>query len=416
MIQTILFILVSAQSATLDEAFRSALQKNETVLQSREKIVQAEEQYNIAKSAPFPTLSYEYEYIWQDLPTNPLARAFSPERQSSSFVRLRQPIFRGLREWSVLRQREDLVDAGREERVNTMLALYQAVATSYLSVLAIEQDLKNLNELAQIYGARVREYQGRAKRGESATHEVLTMQSNEAATLSEISLVNANLQSERQNLNFLTGLPADVPVTEAEDKSGPLQPLGEYLARIEQRPDIKAARAKLAAAKEQVSFSKGAHWPSVDLIGNYYFQRPSFFDQIDWDVKVNLSLPIFEGGMRVAETRESSSKEREATLELARARRKADADIRSYYDRMRLREGQLIALKKSSELSYKTYQTLQRESRRGLVRNIEVQVALTNYGNSRRTYDQARFDARLDRIKLESAALILPASLEGSLK
>jgi outer membrane protein len=411
-----LFFSLNGHAATLDEAFRSALQKNEVVLQSREKVVQAEEQVNIAKSAPYPTLSFEYDHMYQDLPTSPFARQFTPENQVTSNFRLKQPLFKGFREWAALRQRKDLLNAGKEERVQTMLVLYENVASAYLNVLALEQDLKNLNELAEIYGARVKELRGRARRGESASHEVLTIQSNEAVVLSDISLVSANLRSARENLNFLTGLPADVPVTDRDEKTLALKPLGEYLGRLEERPDVKAARERLAAAQEEVSFSKGAHWPSLDLTGNYYLQRPGFFSDIDWDLQLHLSFPLFEGGLRLAETRESSSREREATLELAKIRRSAESQIRALHENLKLREGQLKALQNSTELSQKTYQALQREYRRGLTRNVDVQMALTNYGLSRRTFDQARYAARLDRIKLESAAVILPPSLEGSLK
>jgi len=414
----ILICLLSIQSyaATLDEAFRSALQRNEVVAQSREKVVQAEEQLNQAKSAPYPVISFEADHIIQDLPASALAREFTPEKQTTTGMRLKQPLFRGLREWAALRQRKDLFNAGKQDRAQTLLNLYESVATAYLNVLAYEQDLKNLNEQAKIYAQRVKELQGRAKRGESAAHEALTIQSNEAVVLSDISLVAANLKIARENFNFLTGLPADTPLADPDEKAQTLLPLEQYLQRLDQRPDIQSAKERLAAAQEKVSFSKGSHWPSLDLTGNYYFQRPSFFNEIEWDLQLHLSFPLFEGGLRMAETRESSSQEREATLELAKLRRQAESQIRALHENLKLRQGQLTALKNSTDLSQKTYQALQREFRRGLTRNVEVQLALTNYGVARRSFDQARYAARLDRIKLESAAVILPASLEGSLQ
>ncbi len=412
----IYFFVLQSSAATLDEAFRSALEKNEIVLQSREKVVQAEAKLNVAKAAPYPTVSFEADYIRQELPSNPIAREFTPESQTTTNLRLKQPLFRGMREWAALRAGEDLVNAGKQDRVGRMLELYETVATAYLNVLALEHDLKNLNEQAGIYVQRVKELRGRAQRGESASYETLTIQSNEAVVLSDISLASANLRTARQNLSFHTGLPPEAPVSDPEEKASPLPAIEKYLDRVEERPDVKGAKERAAAAQEQVTFTKGAHWPSLDLTGNYYFERPGFVNDINWDLGLHLSFPIFEGGLRVAETRESSSKEREATLELARLRRFAESQIRALHENLKLREGQLNALKNSTELSQKNYQALQREFRRGLTRNVDVQLALTNYGIARRAYDQARFAARLDRIKLESAAVILPPSLEGSLQ
>jgi outer membrane protein TolC len=101
----------------------------------------------------------------------------------------------------------------------------------------------------------------------------------------------------------------------------------------------------------------------------------------------------------------------EKDLLLNQTRRKAEAEIKSLYDSLKMRVDQLKALKLASDLSEKNYQTLLRDSHRGLARSLDVQIGLTEYRNAKRNYDQARYQARLERIKLELASAQIPPVL-----
>lgn len=408
--------LDSVRAATLEQVFQAAVQKNENILQETEHVIQAEEQLEQAHSTMYPSLYLRGTHFIQGEVDDPIAKQFSPESQTTTSLTLVKPLFRGFREYAVRRQRKILLTVGQYQRVSVLLKTYQEVATNYLNILSIEQDLKNLAEQQQLYGDRVKELQARIRRGESNATEALTAQSTEASLEAEVQMVRASLAVARERLNALTALPPETILQETDAESVPnpsyLKPLSEYLARAEERPDVQVARQKLEAASEEISVAKGGHWPSVDVEGNYYLSRPSgFLSEVPWDVKFSLSMPLFEGGLRFSETREAASKHREADLELARLRRQAQGEIKSFYEGLRLRLNQLTALKRSAELAEKNYQVLQRDYRRGLTRNIDVQLGLTEYRVSRRLYDQSRYLARLDLIKLESAAAILPTSL-----
>lgn len=399
-----------AYAVTLDEAVRSAIQRNESSLQSAEQLKQAEERVSQATGAILPSLFLNANHQIQAKSKDPLAQAFSPEKQTTVNFTLTQPIFRGFREFAGRAQRKDLLAAEEQRRVNTLVALYENVAASYLSVLATEQDLKNLNQQLVLYKDRVKELQARIRRGESRSTEALTAQSTEAALEAESRLVEAKLKNARENFFLLTALPASSALTELKADSR-LRPLAEYLGRVEERPDIKEAKERVAASEEEASVFRGAHWPAVDAIGNYYLKRPAALKDIDWDVQFRLSLPIFEGGLRVSETREANSRLRESELVLSRLRREAEAGIRSLHHSLETMEEQLAALKRASELAEKNYEVLLKESRRGLSRSLDVQIALTDFRASRRNYDQARYAHQLDLLRLENAAAYFPAAV-----
>lgn len=413
MILITLFLSFQAAHAAVsfDEALRAAMTKHELVAQSRERVVQAEEKYSMAKSGPQPNIAFNATHLIQPKLENPLFREFSPERQTTTNLTLMQPLFRGFREFAALRQTRNFLDATKAEQMQMLADLYEMVATAYVQILAGEQDQRNLSDQLQISSDRVKNLQARAKRGESARNEPLSAQSQQAAVDAAFQLGISQLRSARESFVYLTGLPLDSVLEERDATKEPtVKALDFYLSRLETRPDIVAAREKVEAASEGVSIAKGAHWPSADLLGNYYFQRPEgFAEELEWDITFKLTFPIYEGGLRLAETRAAASVHRDAELELARLRRSASAQIRATHESLTLRVRHLDALKRSSELSRQNSQMLERDFRRGLTRNLEVQQALTDYGNARRGYDQARYAARLDLIKLEKAANILPA-------
>lgn len=405
-----------SQSATLDDALKSALLKNEVLAKSQEKVVQAEENLDKALSGPQPNLALNANYMRQPEPDNVLARQFSPSEQSTASLTLKQPLFRGFREFAVLRQQRDLLTAAKASQLQTLGDVFEKVATAYFEVLALEQDLRNLEDQRRLYAERAKNLLTRARRGESERFEPLTAQSAEAVVEADIQVVRIKLKGARENLKIVADLPANEELTDLKaDDNGftQVKDLNFYLQRAVDRPDIRSAKAVVAAASEQVKVARGGHWPTLDAVGNYYLKRPDGFQkELKWDLQLQFSFPIYEGGLRMAETREASSKKRVADLDLHQLRRMVEAEVRTLHETAETKIIYLNALKRAKELTQKNSVELEKNFRRGLARNIDVQSALVEFGNARRSYDQARYQARLDIIRLDRAANILPPVMQ----
>ncbi|MCM2352413.1 MAG: TolC family protein [Pseudobdellovibrio sp.] len=411
---TLLFLSLPVWAVNLDQAVQSTLEKNALVGQSRSQVQQAEEAVDQIRGNILPNLSLNATYLRQPRLSDPVAAGFFPEEQMTTNLTLTQPIFRGLREFSALDRQKELRTAQKQTHLVQMMDLYQQTAQSYLAVLALEQDLRNLQAQQKIYKERVRDLQGRARRGQSSSAEALQAQSTAAALDAEYQLQSSRLRSARENFVLLTGLPAGTKLTDLPENeiNGKVKPLEDYLSRIENRPDLKASKSVAEAADEDVSIAKGAHWPTVDLTGNYYFTRPEgFSEDLDWDIQIRATLPLFEGGVAQSKVRMAVLQRSEKDLAMTQARRKAEAEIRSLHDALRTRVDQLKALKLASDLAEKNYKLLQRDSRRGLARSLDVQLGLTEYRLAKRNYDQARYQARLDHIRLDLASAQIPAVL-----
>jgi outer membrane protein len=80
----------------LDEAVRSALQKNEGIGQSRLQLQESEEYVRQIRGNIFPNLSLKGSSLKQPKLSDPVAAAFFPEEQTTTNLNLTQPLFRGL--------------------------------------------------------------------------------------------------------------------------------------------------------------------------------------------------------------------------------------------------------------------------------------------------------------------------------
>jgi len=402
---------LEAAPISLEEAFKSSLAKHETVLQGREQLEQAEDRVAQLKGGIFPNVAFNVFHQIQPEPADPVAKSFSPGQQTTVNFAVSQPLFRGLREFAGLSQLKHLREAQEATQDQLITSLYQQVAGSYLQILSYDQDLKNLREQLEIYQKRAADLQGRAQRGESNQTDVISAQATYASLSAEVRLTEGQYEVARENFAFLTGLPRDSALTDPQISVGAtLPPIEKYLGQIEKRPDVHAARERLEAGQKAVSVAWGAHLPTLDAVGNYYLKRPGFLSDLKWDIGLRLTVPLFEGLATQAKVSEAISRRKEAELELARVRRMAQQEIRSLYERVKARLDHLTNLKKSAELSAKNSVLMQRDYRRGLNRNIDVQLALTEGRVAQRGFDQAYYSAQLEILQLQASAALGPTA------
>jgi outer membrane protein len=416
----LVLILVSVSnsfaSVTLEQAFRSTLTENVRVREQRELTHQAEEGVNQVIGGIFPQISFNAQHIMQPTP-GPQFLDFSPPHQTTLSFSVSQPLFRGLREFAGLRKARYLRDGqGASEEWNR-LVLFQEVATSFLQVLTFEQDLRNLRAQSKVYADRSQDMQARRKRGESSQSEALSTESAEASLLAELRLVEGQLEGSREYFSFLTGLPADTKLVVPEGVVPQNLPsLEECLKHAGERHDVRAATEAFNAASESVSIAWGAHLPTLDATGNYYLMRPGFFNDLKWDIGIRLVVPIFEGGSTSSGVRMALSEKAVAELRLERAKRSAVQEIRSAHSKLRARVDHLEKLRRSVALSTENVKVLQKEFKRGLARNLDVQLALAESRMANRGLDQASFAALLEYYQLEIASAQIPAPMQGALK
>ncbi len=406
----------AATPLTLDDYYAAALRRSESVSIQSELIQQAIEKNRQAVAAIKPNLKAFAGYTWQQSPPagvgliNPNALS----NQTQTGVSLTQPLFSGFREFAALRQSRDLIGAQRDDYRNACRLLFNDVVQNFYTILSDEQDLLNLKEEIHQNELRARDLRARVRIGRSRPSELLSVQSTIATLRAQVEQLRGMLRVARENFAFLSGMDANTPLQDSEMLPQQVDALPDYLAATDSRADVQAAQKRVNAAEENVKIARGAYLPTLDLNGNYYFDRPGYLKDINWSVQLNLTIPIYSGGALVSATREAVSQHTQAQLSASQVTREARQEIRSLHDSAAYDLQQIDALKTATEAAQKNYAAQVSDYRLGLVTNLDVLQALTAFQENQRALDRARFTAKTDWLKLlvASGRRRLPAAAE----
>lgn len=399
----------AAESITLEDYFTAALQRSESTEIQLEQVHQAEENYKQADSALLPTINGVASITRQDpLPPGSPSSPSNLDQQNLSRITLSQPLFRGMREYAALRQTSNLLSAQKQDYHYAEMLLYRDVLQNFYNILILEGDIANYREEIRLNQERENEIRERVRIGRSRESELLNLQSTISTLLATVRQLRGQLSVAREALDFLSGLDANTPLRDVTRIPDKLPPLQRFLASIENRADVNAAKQRLLAATEGQAIARGEHYPSLDLNANYYLERPGYLNGSRWDVQLQLTVPLYAGGSVQSKVRQANSQHRQAELQQSQVVRQAEQEIRSNYQNLTLTLAQEQALKDATIAAKKSYAAQQHEYGLGLVSNLEVIQALTAYQKNQRAQTRARINARRTYRQLLASAAQLP--------
>lgn len=402
---------------TLQACYEKSLQRSETLANQQEQIRLAEDYYQQALGSVLPAFNGTAYYGWQDnyAPVSLPGRTISNNPYQVK-VTATQPLFRGFREYAALRQADDQIAAQKEAAQWAAIQLYMDVAQAFYNVLAYESDLYHYQVQNMLYAQRIEDLRARVRIGRSRRTEVLSVQAAQAALKAQVQQLQGQLAVAKEVVAFLTGL--DGAISLQEEEPMPSQPAAEdhYLAAMDKRPDVKAARRQLAYAKEGITIAGGAHWPNVDANGNYYFTRADVSSGGKWDATISLTLPLFMGGTIAAQTKAAEAQARISENNLGLLLRQDKQTLHNAYVNLTSSLDQVAANQEASDLSKQNYQAVLKDYNLGLETNLDVLVAMSSDQDALRALDRAKLSAKLNTILLEAAAMMRPIPAEGKVQ
>jgi outer membrane protein TolC len=185
-------------------------------------------------------------------------------------------------------------------------------------VAALEAQAENLEGIVSAMEKRVGE-------GYAAEADLLRFRAEAARAANHLARARIEQARAEAELAFLVGRPADGARLERPDLPPP--PGGEPEALAEQalanRPDVAAARARVARAQGTMSLEKGRHWPDLALTGGY--KRTAGLDTAV--IGVVTTVPVFERNGRAVARAEADARAAGLELQATLARARADAAI-----------------------------------------------------------------------------------------
>lgn len=386
---------LSAPELTLFDAYALSVRNTETFKIEAEKTVQADARKDQAIGGILPKFSLRGNYAFPD------ASGINAPSTQHSAINLygRQPITTGLDEWTkISRTKSELKLSEYELKYYAGRSLLELTSVFYKNI-QLEKGINNRKELLSLYNKTLGELQRRYAIGRSRESEQLR-------TKSEIYKLEASMKSLEKDLAT-----ARIVLTTLIDKKGAYKlnegnPIREpeiteknIRSIAVKRWDVQAAKEGVDAAKANFTAAWGGHIPTVYLEG-YLRLYSDMSSNVTAYGSLGFEVPIYNGGITAAKTKEAESMLRQADLKYKKTLRTAEQDIIDAIQNYRNSVESVKSYKYAMDTVKKNYYSIMNEYRLNLVTILDVLTAMTNLQLSMDDFEKAELQNRIDRVWL----------------
>ncbi len=326
-----------------------------------------------------------------------------------------------VRDHAGARAARSLEKAARQDVTKASVDLVAAVKTSFYDLLLAEEMSSVTRATAdqverQLTQARLNVRVGTAPRLDELRAEV-------QLSRARADLIRADYGADiaREVLANLLALDASTPL-EAAGAFLPLAPVparADVLARaLRERPDLRAGRERLEAARQGVRAARAGHLPTVALVGtkdrsfNQSFVRGEDIDVQSATVSVN--LPLFDGGLTEGRVTEARAAQRKADSELRALEQSVELDVTRSLALVEQARAVIAATETAVQLAQEALEIAEEGYRQGVRTYLEVLDAQLALAVARTNLAQARRDDSVARARLDQAQGLITGLEESS--
>jgi outer membrane protein len=233
------------------------------------------------------------------------------------------PIYTGGRTDALTRAAEAESNALSQDREAARADLRLEIAREYWAVLTARASVDVVTQALALIGAHLADVRNLLAVGLVPPSDVLTTEAQQARE--QQFLIEAENLRETTSLDFrrLVGLAPDEPFELVDRIDTPPAPSPPTAALADMakanRPERKAIEIRLEGLGERATAAGAGRLPQIATVGGYDFARPNpkIFPRQDawkpsWDVGVNVSWSVFDGGRVRAEVAEASANQKAA--------------------------------------------------------------------------------------------------------
>lgn len=416
-----------AQQLSLDESVRLALKNNEEVRNSELDVQASEYQIRQAKSALFPKIDLNGQYLYYlKVPSQyaPASAFGGPEGEYSklvlnlkqttsmsvtqSFLVFNQSAFTGLKAAKVVKEASHVqVAVTREQIIYNVTATYYTIQILQDNLVRLEENIANLEKTVKI-------------------NETLRDNDLIAANVHNRLLINLeNLKNQYENQRLsrdkqLTMLKYLMQVNVSDSlEVSPFDYNAELIAPTpdvdtRQRPDIQLQQARIKMTEYDRKSIAAGYYPT--LMGNVNYGVTSFYNEFapgkqinnDWvkshSIGLSLRIPVFDGFERQNKIRQKDVMIRQQQNALSMMKSNADRELADAMNNYHTHASQLASNKKSLELAEELFTTSQHEFENGITSTTDLLNAQNDLSNARTNYSNALLNAKLAELEWRKAS------------
>lgn len=285
--------------------------------------------------------------------------------------------------------------ASEEGRRATILSLVASVASAYINLRDLDQQLSIAKATTESRAGSVKVFQARFAGGDVSQMELAQSESEYEASLATIPQIETQIAQQEDSLSVLLGHnPGPIlrgrELTELEV---PPVPAGLPSDLLQRRPDLRQAEQNLIAANALIGAARALYFPTISLTGLFGTASGQFSNLFTgpariWSYAGSLTVPIFTAGSISGQVSQAEAQQQQALFQYQQSIQVAFQEV----------DDALIALQKSREQlvvqgrqvdALRTYSRLARlRYEGGYTSYIEVLDAERSLFNAQLSYTQ----------------------------
>ena len=213
------------------------------------------------------------------------------------------------------------VYASEQARRGVVLSVVTSVATSYITLRALDRQLEIAQATAANFTATLRLFELRFKAGIVAKTEVMQITSQQQQALAAIPAFEQAIAATENLISILLGRnPGPIPRGKTIDQLiAPLVPADLPSVLLERRPDILQAEQNLVAANANVGAARALYYPTFSITGVLGSVSTAFDDFLTGPaaarlIAADIAGPIFTFGGIEGQVSSAEAANRQALL------------------------------------------------------------------------------------------------------
>lgn len=412
----VLFFLIQISPAhgqnqttiTLNKSYQIALNNNEPIQISREKMKEDKQNIAIASSNLYPQLTTKIQHIRQKEFSLSYGGTAVPEDFNLWTINLNQHVYQLGKVWSGKRMAEFSFLSSRFRHIRQVQEILFQVSHRYYNVLLAKRAVEIATNALQRAERQLKRAQGRFEVGVVTRTDVLRAEVQVAQAQEQLENAKNQHHIALEELAMELGIntiPKDIgqpPERQFEKTS--MHEL--YNKGLKHRQDLLQARKQIQAALEQVHSEKADFFPNISVAGQYMRTDESalyYGDYDDWRFSLNLSYSLFTGGERRASLEQARAQFRQAMTSLERLKREIRTQIRTIALNIETQERVIAQLKTQVESSKMNYRQITAQFEEGVATAVDQVDAFTTLNEAENRLAQAYYTYQLEIIRLELA-------------
>jgi protease secretion system outer membrane protein len=329
----------------------------------------------------------------------------------SAILQLRQPLF-NLDGWFRYKQGIAQTNYAAAQFESQQQEVIFRVVNAYLDVL-YKRDLLALAVVQRDTYVEQRKVNDRLfEKGEGTKTDMLETQARLDAAEAQVLESEDGLTTSRETLATIVGGEiGEVDELVPDFRVRPDDGMGfEHWKQIaiERNPDIKTLAYAVDISTQEVNKARAGHAPRVDLVGTYGKTASDSINTVNEDQKirsigVQVSIPLYSGGLINAQSRQAVAGREKAKADLQAQTDKIVLELRKDYSVMLSSVKRVAAIERAVE-SANTLITATEQSIKGGVRiNLDALNAKQQLYTAKRDLAQARYNYLLMSLRMSAS-------------